>query len=258
MATTFKHRKISNDKREKIAEKLAIELLGPKPDMSHLKPRAESILKQVDAIVMQDPTRQAWFDLPSGFHSSIKQSNRYHQLWCNNEPDLTDIFRGMDSDERIHNISGYQIENVCRAMDVYLADIDYRYINSDDIREKMQTQYSDVYHFMDFVALEKHVPKTTIDHTTLVKDHNGYEVTLYDALAKIAVEYATYDVNLNNLERKLRDEMEDCTTKQVIEAWPQAEQLIYDAYDFQPNVSKPTAPLSQVLADAGILQIAAQ
>ena len=142
-------------------------------------------------------------------------------------------------------------------MDVYLADIDYYYISSDDILNDFANRYGEVSHFTDFTAMEKHRPKT-IDYNTLVKDHNGYELTLYDALAKIAVEYAGYDVNHKNLRRKLKAEMEDCTTKQVIEAWPQAEQLIHDAYGFQPNVSKPTAPLSQVIADAGILQITAQ
>ena len=260
MATKFKHRKISNEKREKIAEKLAVELLGPKPDMSHLKPRAESILQQVDAMIASDFARQTWFELPSEFRSQVQKSRSYHSMWCNNDPEIRDFIRGVPEEDKIHGINFYQINDVLRSMDVWLADLDYYYISSEesDLREAVKTRYGDMSHFMDVTQMKRHLPQTQIDHTTLVKDHNGCEVRLYDALAMIAVEYATYDVNRNNLEHKLESEMEDCTTKQVIEAWPQAEQIIYDAYDFQPNVSKPTAPLSQVIADAGILQIAAQ
>ena len=261
MATTFKHRKISNDKRESIAEKLASEMLGPKPDQSHIPPRIQAILDQVHAMMMADPSREAWFGLPEEFRLSM--SDRYTP-WKNEAPDFRHLTSGVDSELRIEGISSYQLDHMLTRMDgVGLDDLDFRYFDGGSSNPTLihWLEHDDtrlILPFVDQDKLSKHIPASAFDGNTIVKDHNGTDVSLYSAIAALMIEYTAYEVNYRKLCNKLIDEMEDCTTKQVIEAWPQAEQLIYNAYGFQPNVSKPTAPLSQVLADAGILQIAAQ
>lgn len=265
MATTFKHRKISNDKRESIAEKLASEMLGPKPDQSHIPPRIQAILDQVHALIMADPSREEWFKLPQDFRDA-SAVDHYSSPWKNKAPDFRELLSGIDSGSRFEGIDNYNMGRMLERMDnVGLDDLDFYYFDGGSSNPTLlhwleydNTRTKFIVPFVDQDKLSKHTPSRTIDGNTIVKDHNGTDVSLYRAVAALMIEYTAYEVNYRKLSNKLINEMEDCTTKQVIEAWPQAEQLIYDAYGFQPNVSKPTAPLSQVLADAGILQIAAQ
>ncbi len=261
MANTFKHRKLSHDKRHHIASVLAAEILGSQPDQSHIPPRIQAILDQVYAMMMADPSREAWFGLPEEFRRLMSD---HYTPWKNEAPDFRHLMSGVDSELRIEGISNYQLDHMLTRMDgVGLDDLDFCYFDGGSSNPTLihWLEHDDTRYILPFVdqdKLSKHIPSRAFDGNTIVKDHNGTDVSLYSAIAALMIEYTAYEVNLRKLSIKLASEMEDCTTKQVIEAWPQAEQIIYKAYDFNPNVSKPTAPLSQVLADAGILQIAAQ
>ena len=193
--------------------------------------------------------------------------DEYYSPWKNEPPSFRDLLSGVESDRRISgSLDGYQLGRALDQMEVEMADIDFWYFHTgrssgqitlqDWIEDNGHVKY--ITPFIDQAKLSVHIPSRTFDGNTIVKNHIGRDALLYNAIAELVTKYMSHDVNLRKLSIKLASEMEDCTTKQIIEAWPQAEQIIYDAYGFNPNVSKPTAPLSQVIADAGILQITAQ
>ena len=262
MAIKFKHRKISYEKRECIARDLATEILGPKPDQSHIPPKIQDILDQVHKMIMDDPSREAWFALPEDFRGSM--SDDYYMPWKKTLPDMRHLLDGVDHGSRFEGLDNYNLARAIERMDgVGLDDLDFCYFDGGSSNPTLMhwLEHDDTRYIIPFVdqdRLNKHIPATKIDGNTVVVDHNGAPVSLYRAIASLMIEYTAYEVNHRKLSTKLDNEMQDCTTKQVIEAWPQAEQIIYETYDFHPNVSKPTTPLSQVIADAGILQIAAQ
>tara|TARA_B100000212_G_scaffold69943_1_gene49052 strand:- start:14754 stop:15554 length:801 start_codon:yes stop_codon:yes gene_type:complete len=265
MANTFKHRRLSYDKRQDIASALANEILGPQPDQSPVIAEIQKILDQVHTMIMADPSREAWFKLPKAYRETME--DEYHSPWKNQPPPFRDLLSGVESDRRISgSLDDYQLGRALDRMDVEIADIDFWYFHTGNScsQATLQDWMQDTGHiryitpFIDQARLGSHIPSRAFDGNTIVKNHIGRDALLYNAIAELVTKYMSHDVNLRKLSIKLASEMEDCTTKQIIEAWPQAEQIIYDAYDFNPNVSKPTAPLSQVIADAGILQITAQ
>jgi len=269
----FRHRKMNQEKIEFVAKVLATEIIGPEPDNTALAAQAQRVLDQLPEILDACQAHFVWNELPEDFRKSITDGELGKDYYCDsywrNEAKLSvwEIFMEMDSKDYIDGIGNYHIDQAMEKLGVSVPSttknhgyLDWYYITPKALvraeqNNKFIAPYIDSSIYDD---LHKHVLHKAIDHNTIVQNDDGQEVTLYAALSPLCCRAMQWTVNLEKLKSKLRNEMHDCTTKQVIEAWPEAEQIIYDVYGYQPNVSKPTNPLSQVIADAGILQIAAQ
>lgn len=276
----FRHRKLSAVNISSISTRLATSILGPEPEMNHLVEKVDHIASQIAAIVNDNPVRDAWFTLPEKFRNKVlgRDENSYrHREWNDTVPcDWSNIVEHwyVEPDQALDGIDQHHIIQSltslgCRII-TYNADpegqwdqVDYRLLRQHSV-DRVTNKFTWAAHWIndEFVVatMQPHVFELSefITQDTIINLADGTEVTLYAALAPLAREAIGWRLNLRKIKEKLEEEMEDCTTKQVIEAWPEAEQIIYDVYGYQPTVSKPTSPLSQVIADAGILQIEAQ
>ena len=274
----FRHRKLNAVNISSISTRLATSILGPEPEMNHLVEKVDHIASQIAAIVNDNPVRDAWFTLPEEFRNEfICETYRHLSEWSGTVPcDWGNILSNfkIEPDQTLDGIDRYHIGQAlsslgCRTVtyntdpECHIDQVDYRFLRQVNV-DRLASHFRWASHWIndEFVVanMQPHVFELSefINQDTIIKSADGTEVTLYAALAPLAREAMGWHLNFHKIKGKLEVEMEDCTTKQVIEAWPEAEQIIYDVYGYQPNVSKPTNPLSQVIADAGILQIAAQ